>query len=133
MDYSMRPEQNTYAEFAEALRSLPSKIKEIQLEILSKTEEQSSLEKEISKLEAKIKSEINIATDANGKKVFTNTEMRAAELFERLEADLEISAIKQTHEKLSKNISTIKIELEYVNNKQRNARILVDLFSNASK
>ena len=126
-------EQNTYIEFTEALMSLPSQIKEIQLDILSKTEEQANLEKEISKLEAKIKSEINAAVDANGKKVFTNAEMRAAELVERVEADLEISTIKQTHEQISKNISTVKIELEYVNNKQRNARILVDLFSNVGK
>ena len=101
-------EQNTYTEFTEALMSLPSQIKEIQLDVLSKTEEQANLEKEISKLEAKIKSEINAAVDANGKKVFTNAEMRAAELVERVEADLEISTIKQTHEQISKNISTVK-------------------------
>jgi hypothetical protein len=126
-------EQHTYTELAEALMSMPSQIKEIQLDILSKTEEQTNLEKEISKLEAKIKSEINAAVDANGKKVFTNAEMRSAELVERVEADLEISSIKQAHEQISKNISTTRIELEYVNNKQRNARILVDLFSNLDK
>lgn len=126
-------EQTTYTELADALMSLPTRIMEIQLDILSKTEEQTNLEKEISKLEAKIKSEINAAVDANGKKVFTNAEMRSAELVERVEADLEISAIKQAHEQISKNISTTKIELEYVNNKQRNARILVDLFSNLGK
>ena len=126
-------EQHTYTELAEALMSMPSQIKEIQLDILSTTEEQTNLEKEISKLEAKIKSEINAAVDANGKKVFTNAEMRSAELVERVEADLEISSIKQAHEQISKNISTTRIELEYVNNKQRNARILVDLFSNLDK
>lgn len=126
-------EQHTYTEFAEALMSLPGQIKEIQLDILSKTEEQTNLEKEISKLEAKIKSEINAAVDANGKKVFTNAEMRLAELVERVDADLEISEIKQAHEQISKAISITKIELEYVNNKQRNARILIDLFSNLDK
>jgi hypothetical protein len=126
-------EQHTYTEFAEALMSLPTQIKEIQLDILSKTEEQTNLEKEISKLEAKIKSEINAVVDVNGKKVFTNAEMRSAELVERVEADLEISAIKQAHEQISKAISITRIELEYVNNKQRNARILIDLFSNLDK
>ena len=126
-------EQHTYTEFAEALMSLPTQIKEIQLDILLKTEEQTNLEKEISKLEAKIKSEINAVVDVNGKKVFTNAEMRSAELVERVEADLEISAIKQAHEQISKAISITRIELEYVNNKQRNARILIDLFSNLDK
>lgn len=126
-------EQHTYTEFAEALMSMPSQIKEIQLNILEKTEEQANLEKEISKLEAKIKSEINAAIDANGKKVFTNAEMRSAELVERVEADLEISSIKQAHEQITKDISMTRIELDYFNNKQRNARILVDLFSNSGK
>lgn len=126
-------EQHTYTEFAEALMSMPSQIKEIQLNILEKTEEQANLEKEISKLEAKIKSEINAAIDANGKKVFTNAEMRSAELVERVEADLEISSIKQAHEQITKDISMTRIELDYLNNKQRNARILVDLFSNSGK
>ncbi len=126
-------EQTTYTELADSLMSMPTRIMEIQLDILSKTEDQTNLEKEISKLEAKIKSEINAAVDVNGKKVFTNAEMRSAELLERVDADLEISAIKQAHEQISKNISTTKIELEYVNNKQRNARILVDIFSNLGK
>jgi hypothetical protein len=59
--------------------------------------------------------------------------MRAAELVERVEADLEISSIKQQHEDLSNNISISKIDLECLNNIQRNTRLLLEFFSNINK
>jgi hypothetical protein len=124
---------NKYTQFTEALMELPVKIKDLQLSILDKTAEQTHLTNEIAKLEAKIKTEINAAVDAAGKKLFTNAEMRAAELVERVEADLEISSIKQQHEDLSNNISISKIDLEYLNNIQRNTRLLLEFFSNINK
>ncbi len=124
---------NRYTQFTEALMELPVKIKDLQLSILDKTAEQTHLTNEIAKLEAKIKTEINAAVDAAGKKLFTNAEMRAAELVERVEADLEISSIKQQHEDLSNNISISKIDLECLNNIQRNTRLLLEFFSNIDK
>jgi hypothetical protein len=124
---------NKYTQFTEALMELPVKIKDLQLSILDKTAEQTHLTNEIAKLEAKIKTEINAAVDAAGKKLFTNAEMRAAELVERVEADLEISSIKQQHEDLSNNISISKIDLECLNNIQRNTRLLLEFFSNINK
>lgn len=124
---------NKYTQFTEALMELPVKIKDLQLSILDKTAEQTHLTNEIAKLEAKIKTEINAAVDAAGKKLFTNAEMRAAELVERVEADLEISSIKQQHEDLFNNISISKIDLECLNNIQRNTRLLLEFFSNINK
>lgn len=124
---------NKYTQFTEALMELPVKIKDLQLSILDKTAEQTHLTNEIAKLEAKIKTEINAAVDAAGKKLFTNAEMRAAELVERVEADLEISSIKQQHDDLSNNISISKIDLECLNNIQRNTRLLLEFFSNIDK
>jgi hypothetical protein len=124
---------NKYTQFTEALMELPVRIKDLQLSILDKTAEQTHLTNEIAKLEAKIKTEINAAVDAAGKKLFTNAEMRAAELVERVEADLEISSIKQQHEDLSNNISISKIDLECLNNIQRNTRLLLEFFSNINK
>jgi len=124
---------NKYTQFTEALMELPVKIKDLQLSILDKTAEQTHLTNEIAKLEAKIKTEINAAVDTAGKKLFTNAEMRAAELVERVEADLEISSIKQQHEDLSNNISISKIDLECLNNIQRNTRLLLEFFSNINK
>jgi hypothetical protein len=124
---------NKYTQFTEALMELPVRIKDLQLSILDKTAEQTHLTNEIAKLEAKIKTEINAAVDAAGKKLFTNAEMRAAELVERVEADLEISSIKQQHDDLSNNISISKIDLECLNNIQRNTRLLLEFFSNINK
>lgn len=108
---------------------LPLEIKEQQTTILNKTEEQHKISAEISKLEAKIKTEINAAVDANGKKLFSNAEMREAELVERTSADLEISSLKETQEKLGREIAEARLEVELLNNKQRNTRSLLEFFA----
>ena len=118
-----------YLQVTEALMVLPLQIKEYQLTILNKTEEQHKVSDEISKLQAKIKSEINAATDANGKKLFSNAEMREAELVERTSGDLEISALKDKHEAISREISEARLEVEMLGNKQRNTRSLLEFFA----
>ena len=118
-----------YLQLTEALMDLPLQIKDHQLTILNKTEEQHKVSSEVSKLEAKIKAEINAATDANGKKLFSNAEMREAELVERTSGDLEISALKDKHDAISREISETRLEVEMLGNKQRNTRSLLEFFA----
>jgi predicted mannosyl-3-phosphoglycerate phosphatase (HAD superfamily) len=118
-----------YEHLIEALMELPIKIKDLQTSILNKNEESQKTSNEISKLEAKIKAEINAAVDTNGKKVFTNAEMREAELVERTSGDLEISALKEKHESISREIAEARLEVEMLSNQQRNTRSLLEFFA----
>lgn len=118
-----------YEQLIGALMDLPTLIREKQLLILTKNEESQKISMEISKLEAKIKAEINAAVDANGKKVFSNAEMREAELVERTSSDLEISSLKENHEAISKEIATARIDVEMLSNQQRNTRSLLEFFA----
>jgi hypothetical protein len=118
-----------YEQLINALMELPTQIRESQLLILSKNEESQKISIEVSKLEAKIKAEINAAVDTNGKKVFSNAEMREAELVERSSNDLEISSLKETHETISKEISIARVDVEMLSNQQRNTRSLLEFFA----
>jgi chromosome segregation ATPase len=118
-----------YEHLIEALMELPIKIKDLQTSILNKNEESQKTSNEISKLEAKIKAEINAAVDTNGKKVFTNAEMREAELVERTSGDLEISALKEKHDAITREIAEVRLEVEMLSNQQRNTRSLLEFFA----
>ena len=118
-----------YLQLAGALMDMPDQIYNLQVEILNKNEEQGKVSDEIAKLEAKIKAEINAATDANGKKLFSNAEMREAELVERTSGDLEITSLKEKKEALTNEIATMRLKVELLNNKQRNARTLLEFFA----
>ena len=118
-----------YLQLAGALMDMPDQIYNLQVEILNKNEEQGKVSDEIAKLEAKIKAEINAATDANGKKLFSNAEMREAELVERTSGDLEITSLKEKKEALTNEIATMRLNVELLNNKQRNARTLLEFFA----
>ena len=118
-----------YLQLAGALMDMPDQIYNLQVEVLNKNEEQGKVSDEISKLEAKIKAEINAATDANGKKLFSNAEMREAELVERTSGDLEITSLKEKKEALTNEIATLRLKVELLNNKQRNARTLLEFFA----
>ena len=118
-----------YEQLTEALMDLPIKIYDKQKEVLDKNEEQQKVSAEIAKLEAKIKTEINAAVDANGKKLFSNSEMREAELVERTSADLEISALKEKHEAIVREVAEARLSIELLSNQQRNTRSLLEFFA----
>lgn len=118
-----------YEQLTEALMDLPIKIYDKQKEVLDKNEEQQKVSAEIAKLEAKIKTEINAAVDANGKKLFSNAEMREAELVERTSADLEISALKEKHEAIVREVAEARLSIELLSNQQRNTRSLLEFFA----
>lgn len=108
---------------------MPLQIKDLQTTILNKNEESQKVSTEVSKLEAKIKAEINAATDANGKKLFSNAEMREAELVERTSGDLEISSLKEKHESIAREIAEARLDVEMLSNQQRNTRTLLEFFA----
>jgi predicted nucleic acid-binding Zn-ribbon protein len=118
-----------YEHLIEALMNMPLQIKDLQTTILNKNEESQKVSTEVSKLEAKIKAEINAATDANGKKLFSNAEMREAELVERTSGDLEISSLKEKHESIAREIAEARLDVEMLSNQQRNTRTLLEFFA----
>jgi len=113
-------------ELMEALSQLPKEIHDLQMSILNLNEEETSLAADISKAEAKIKSEIAAAVDANGKKLFSNAEMRDAELVERSSSDLDLITLKSQHDSVKRKITEARLEVELLNNQQRNARTCLD-------
>jgi len=118
-----------YEHLIEALMNIPLQIKDLQTTILNKNEESQKVSTEVSKLEAKIKAEINAATDANGKKLYSNAEMREAELVERTSDDLEISSLKEKHESIAREIAEARLDVEMLSNQQRNTRTLLEFFA----
>lgn len=118
-----------YEKLTEELMEFPIKIKDLQMELLNKNEESQKTSNEIAKLEAKIKAEINAAVDANGKKLYSNAEMREAELVERTSGDLEILGLKEKHEAITREIAEARLNVEMLSNQQRNTRSLLEFFA----
>ena len=80
--------------FAENLLTLPQIIQENQIALLDTTEEIYRVNKEISVLESKIKSDIAAEVDENNKKVYPNAESRDAAFVEKSSQNPEITNLQ---------------------------------------
>lgn len=118
---------------AESLMELPTKIEAVQHEILERNGRCSSISEEIVRMESKIKSDINAAVDANGKKVYSNAEAREAAFIDEIELHADLMSRNIEFEILQKEIQERKIEIECLNNKQRNIRSILNFFANSSE
>lgn len=115
---------------ADRLMELPQAISEIQLEILERTEASKEVQDKITMIESKIKTDINNAVDANGKKVYSNAEAREAAFIEDANENQELIDLKKDYDYTQREISEKRIEIERLSNDQRNIRSLLNFFSN---
>lgn len=118
---------------AESLMELPSKIEAVQHEILERTIESSEISEQIVRMESKIKSDINAAVDANGKKIYSNDVAREAAFIDEVENHADLMSRQNEVQILQKEIQERKIEIECLNNKQRNIRSILNFFANSSE
>jgi len=120
-------------ELSEELLNYPKMIEELQLEILEKNVALTKTDEKISNIESKIKTEINAEVDANGKKVYSNSEAREAELIERTKFNSDLAELRQEHDYLQKEIQEARIKVESFGNQQRNIRSILHFFANSSE
>ena len=115
-------------QFAENLLTLPQIIQENQIALLDTTEEIYRVNKEISVLESKIKSDIAAEVDENNKKVYPNAESRDAAFVEKSSQDSEITNLQSQHTSLQRLSNIRRFEIERLQNEQRNLRSVLDFF-----
>lgn len=112
------------------LMQLPNEISDLQLEILDLTDAVNATQAKIQVSESKIKSDINNAVDANGKKVYSNEDARKAAFIEDAANDPELSSLNETLSSQNSHIQTKRILVEALNSEQRNIRVLLNFFTN---
>ena len=115
-------------QFAENLLTLPQIIQENQIALLDTTEEIYRVNKEISVLESKIKSDIAAEVDENNKNVYPNAESRDAAFVEKSSQDSEITNLQSQHTSLQRLSNIRRFEIERLQNEQRNLRSVLDFF-----
>ena len=114
--------------FAENLLTFPQIIQENQIALLDTTEEIYRVNKEISVLESKIRSDIAAEVDENNKKVYPNAESRDAAFVEKSSQNPEITNLQSQHTSLQRLSNIRRFEIERLQNEQRNLRSVLDFF-----
>ena len=117
-------------QLAENLLGLPSKIKQVQLEILDETVEFQVVQDKIKTVESKLKTEINNAVDANGKKVYSNEDARRAAFIEDAANNLELTDLNSVLADKQRSLQEKKIAYDELVDTQRNIRVLMNFFTN---
>lgn len=116
-------------DLSERLLEAPQKIKDLQTKILSFSEDIREINEDIIVMETEIKSEILASVDSSGKKVFTNAESRDAAFIERSNDNPALIRNKEKLRSIKDQVEELKIEIEFINNDQRNIRSVLDFFS----
>lgn len=116
-------------DLSERLLEAPQKIKDLQTKILSFSEDIREINEDIIVMETEIKSEILASVDSSGKKVFTNAESRDTAFIERSNDNPALIRNKEKLRSIKDQVEELKIEIEFINNDQRNIRSVLDFFS----
>jgi len=122
----------TLSNTAERLMQLPKEIESLQYSILKKMTSSTIIAASASSIESKIRLEINSEVDANGKKVYSNAETRGAEFEERAQFNSELLAIREDYDSMQREIQEMKIQVETLNNEQRNIRSILHFFAGSN-
>ena len=117
-------------QLAENLLGLPSKIKQVQLEILDETADVQVVQDKIKTVESKLKTEINNAVDANGKKIYSNEDARRAAFIEDAANNLELTDLNSVLVDKQRSLQEKKIAYDELVDTQRNIRVLINFFTN---
>ena len=112
-------------EFSERLLSLPNEIATLQESLIEFNDELQKIDTEISERESEIKTIINSALDDNGKKLYSNAELRESAFITDSKNDNVLQSLYLDHANIQKRIQKVKIGIENLGNYQRNLRTLV--------
>lgn len=112
-------------EFSERLLGLPTEIATLQESLIEFNDELQKVDNEISERTSEIKTIINNALDDNGKKLYSNAELREAAFITDSKNDILLPSLYLEHNDIQKRIQKVKIGIENLSNYQRNLRTLV--------
>ena len=119
---------------AERLMELPLEISNIQLELLTLSEDSQKAANETLTCETRLRVLISGLTDDQGKKLHSNEDSRRAAFAEMTADDEELNDLKLKNKGLEHELQLKKIKYEALTNEQRNIRtILAFLSGNASQ
>jgi hypothetical protein len=122
-----------FNQMADRLLELPNEISDLQLQILDRTDIVNATQNRIQVIESKIKSDINNAVDANGKKVYSNEESRKAAFIEDAAENSELKELNDIVADQQRMIQEKRIAVEALSNEQRNIRTLLHFFANSQE
>lgn len=122
-----------FNQMADRLLELPTEISDLQLQILDHTEVVSATQEKIQVIESKIKSDINNAVDANGKKVYSNEDARKAAFIEDAADNDELKELNTILADQQRFIQEKRIQVEALSNEQKNIRTLLHFFANSTE
>lgn len=112
-------------EFSERLLSLPNEIATLQESLIEFNEELQKVDNEIAERTSEIKTVINNALDDNGKKLYSNAELRESAFIADSKNDSVLQSLYLEHTEIQKRIQKLKIGIENLGNYQRNLRTLI--------
>lgn len=112
------------------LLSIPNDISEIQKKLIGKTLALEEINEAISNMEGSIKYDISTEVDESGKKKFSNQDLRDAEFNSRVENHTELNEFYENKKDIQYEINDLKIKFEYLSNRQRNLRTIINFLSN---
>jgi hypothetical protein len=110
--------------YIELMNNLPKCIMEDRKKLLDLEILLNEKKNKLGEIEKKYLLEINSKVDNQGKKIFTNENLRLAALDEVFKSNNEILILKEQIENIDIQISKLKIDIEFSYNLQKNIRAI---------
>jgi hypothetical protein len=112
--------------YIELMNNLPKCIMEDRIKLLDLDILQNQHKKNLTEIEKKCLLQINSKVDAQGKKIFSNENLRLAALDGVLKSNNEILMLQEQIENIDIQISKLKINIEFSYNLQKNVRAILN-------
>lgn len=119
-------------ELAGRLLDLPDSILDLQMQLIDKSAELQKVESQIGERSSEIKYIINNALDDNGKKLYSNAELRDAAFISDAKDDILLPSLNVDRELIQNSIQSIRVKVENLSNHQRNIRVLISYITTDS-
>lgn len=117
----------------ERLLVLPSEISDLQIKALDFNDSIQAVSDKITRRESEIKTEINSATDENGKKLYSNEETRKIAFISDSKEDHVLTRLYSEKSEISHQLDLTRITIENYSNEQRNIRSIMLVVNLASE
>lgn len=126
MENVVKTKEQFIQEIVNSLVNLPNQIYDSNTKILSLSLEMSTKQEIVDTYINNYKIEIANEVDENNKKKFSNADARDAELKKRIDEYEGLNLIIHDINDIEKSIKRERIELELLNNKQNNYRVILN-------
>ena len=126
MENVVKTKEQFIQEIVNSLVNLPNQIYDSNTKILSLSLEMSTKQEIVDTYINNYKVEIANEVDENNKKKFSNADARDSELKKRIDEYEGLNLIIHDINEIEKSIKRERIELELLNNKQNNYRVILN-------